>query len=148
MTNETVESALAAKVTSNDPEFKFRCHRDAEALISDLREVAGAANSTMSQLITFELRLRSLVTKLEFAPPRPQTTQSESYDPRPLLTNREFRELLTQKEAARAVGVCVNTLRKMSNEGRFPKPFQRSARRLAFRRNDVEMWINGGAVSD
>lgn len=48
----------------------------------------------------------------------------------------------------RSLGVSRSTLHKWTREGKFPPPIRFGSRFTAWRRADVEKWLNEVAVSD
>jgi predicted DNA-binding transcriptional regulator AlpA len=114
---------------------------DLEILLAEMRKLASVASQTMNRVMAFELRLRSSIHKIGHA--TEQQPKSLSAELRPAMTAAEFKDLLTRKEVAKQIGVCTVTLKRMYDEGRFPKPIQLSPRRLRFRRSDVDRWIRG-----
>ena len=51
-------------------------------------------------------------------------------------------ELIGQKELLRILPISRSTLWRLRRGGRFPAAVQLTARRIAYRRDEVEAWMN------
>ena len=54
-------------------------------------------------------------------------------------------ELIGQKELLRILPISRSTLWRLRRGGRFPAAVQLTARRIAYRRDEVEEWMNSRA---
>ena len=59
-------------------------------------------------------------------------------DPEPIPADDE---MLDPREVARVAGISVSTIKRMVNDGRFPKPLNLSPRRIGWTGKDVRMWL-------
>lgn len=69
------------------------------------------------------------------------------------MSRQLIRPLLPPKSAAAALSVSVSTLRRMTANGRIPKPVQISDRRIGYRQDDLDRFLagipeNSGALHD
>jgi prophage regulatory protein len=109
----------------------------------------------MNELVEFERQLGSSIEELELAEEQAKSNDNQIMDPtmvtlpvRDVIGRVPVSELMTQLEVAKALSVSRTTLWKMGKEGRLPPQIRVSERRVAFRRTDVENWIERGGVGD
>jgi predicted DNA-binding transcriptional regulator AlpA len=57
------------------------------------------------------------------------------------MTRENFDPLLTEKQLSAWLGVSLPNLQRMRSRGTGPRYIQLSARRLGYRKSDVEAWI-------
>lgn len=50
--------------------------------------------------------------------------------------------LLTPRDVQKLSGLSVVTIRTLRKQGNFPQPLRISNRRIAWRRDDIEQWID------
>ena len=50
--------------------------------------------------------------------------------------------VLSLKEAAKFCSFSVSTLKRLEKIGDFPDPIKLSPRRIAYKKNEIEKWIN------
>ena len=55
--------------------------------------------------------------------------------------NSEY-NVLSLKEAAKFCSFSVSTLKRLEKIGDFPDPIKLSPRRIAYKKNEIEKWIN------
>jgi excisionase family DNA binding protein len=58
------------------------------------------------------------------------------------------RELLDDAEAAELSGICAGTLSVWRSAGRYKLPFVKVGRRVKYRRNDIEAWLEARTRSN
>ena len=58
------------------------------------------------------------------------------------MTDLEFQPLLRPQDVLKVLGISRTTLARWRAAGRFPKPIRLGERILAWRRVDVESWID------
>jgi predicted DNA-binding transcriptional regulator AlpA len=134
-----------------------RPRQSVERVLRHLRYVAQITRDMITDLAEFERQLGSSIEELELTKEHVKWADNQLMDPtvatvepRVSLTERYLvNDLMTQLQVAKALSVSRTTLWKMRKEGRLPPQIQVSNRRVAFRRVDVEDWIQrGGTISE
>ena len=120
---------MAGRVAKRADKFVFSGPEEVEAHIRSLVGLATVANRIMSSMVHLELSIRFFVKELEAGRLDAMATD----------LNRT-KELLTQVEVARKLGVSVVTLRK-DRSGLFPKPIRGVGRSVRYRSTDVHDWL-------
>lgn len=117
-----------------------------------LRYVAQNTREMIADLAEFERQLGLSIEQLELAEERMNWTDDNLVEPaagtsepaRGSIRPTPVDGLMTQVEVAKVLSVSRTTLWKMRKQGRLPPQIRISDRRVAYRRADVENWIEQG----
>jgi prophage regulatory protein len=119
-----------------------------ERELSQLRYVGQRTQKMITELVEFERQLGASIEELERVKEQMDLNDNQVLEPtvvtlpiRDVIGRVPVKELMTQLQVAKALSVSRTTLWKMRKEGRLPPQIRVSDRRVAFRRADVEAWI-------
>jgi predicted DNA-binding transcriptional regulator AlpA len=122
-----------------------------ERELQHLRCVVQNTQKMMTELVEFERQLGSSIEELEQMKEQVNSNDNKVVETtvatlpiRDVIGHVPVKELMTQLQVAKALSVSRTTLWKMGKEGRLPPRIRVSDRRVAFRRSDVEHWIDRG----
>jgi predicted DNA-binding transcriptional regulator AlpA len=122
-----------------------------ERELSQLRYVAQRTRKMMTELAEFERQLGASIEELEQVKSQVDCNDNPVVERtvvtlpiRDVIGRAPVKELMTQLQVAQALSVSRTTLWKMRKEGRLPPQIRVSDRRVAYRRADVEDWIERG----
>ena len=119
--------------------------------LRQLRYIAERARKMMTELVEFERQLGSSIKELELEEGQVNSKDNQVRESkvgtlpiRQAIGLVPVNQLMTQLQVAQALSVSRTTLWKMRKDGRLPPQIRVSDRRVAFRRTDVEEWIERG----
>jgi len=125
-----------------------------ERELRHLRYVAQNTRKMMTELAEFERQLGASIEELEQVKEQVNSNDNQVIESmvvtlpiRDVIGRVPVKELMTQLQVAQALSVSRTTLWKMRKEGRLPPQIRVSDRRVAFRRADVEDWIQRGGIN-
>jgi len=67
----------------------------------------------------------------------PDVAAEGSTEPEP-----EDDDMLSPRDVVRITGLSLSTIKRMANDGRFPKPMRLSPRRIGWTAREVKEWLN------
>jgi excisionase family DNA binding protein len=116
-----------------------------------LRYVAQNTQKMIAEVVEFERQLCASIEELELVKVEMDLNDNQLKETtvvtlpvRDVIGRVPVSEMMTQLQVAKALSVSRTTLWKMRKEGRLPPQIRVSDRRVAFRRTDVEAWIEQG----
>ena len=129
-----------------------RARQSVERVLWHLRYVALNTRNMITDLAEFERQLGASIEELELAKEQVNSVDDQLIEPTEVAVEPQsdqsgrglMNPLMTQVQVAKALSVSRTTLWKMRKEGRLPPQIRVSDRRVAFRRADVEKWIERG----
>lgn len=129
-----------------------RARQSAERVLRQLRYVAQNTRDMIADLAEFERQLGLSIGELERVEEHVDSVDNQLVEPAIATVERRanltdcglVNDLMTQLQVAKALSISRTTLWKMRKEGRLPPQIQVSDRRVAYRRADVEAWIERG----
>jgi len=122
-----------------------------ERELRQLHYVAQRTRNMMTELAEFERQLGLSMEELELVEEQMKLNDNQIVERtvvtlpiRDVIGRVPTGEMMTQMQVAKALSVSRTTLWKMRKEGRLPPQIRVSDRRVAFRRADVEAWVERG----
>ena len=128
-----------------------RARQSIERGLGHLRYAVQDTQRMMAELAEFERQLGLSIEELEQVIEQVNSNNNQVVEAtavtlpiREVIGRVPVSEMMTQLQVAKALSVSRTTLWKMRKDGRLPPQIRVSDRRVAFRRADVEDWIERG----